>query len=104
MMSNMASEEKIGAEKTPSTSVPTHEPESSRIKEILSRVSASNADKYLEMLQDSGFDSLEALTLGFTDFRSVFPVRIIYSGLFLMLNMAPLVGCHCNSHWRWPAD
>ena len=72
-MSNMASEEMKGTEEVPETSVSAPGPESSRIKEILSRVSASNADKYYKLLQDSGFDSLESLTLGFADFRSVFP-------------------------------
>ena len=72
-MTNMASEEMKGMGEVPETSVSAPGPESSRIKEILTRVSASNADKYFKMLQDSGFDSLEALTLGFADFRSVCP-------------------------------
>ena len=72
-MTNMASEEMKGTEEVPRTSVSAPGSESSRIKEILNRVSASNADKYHRMLQDAGFDSLEALTLGFADFRSVFP-------------------------------
>ena len=62
-----------GMGEVPETSVSAPGPESSRIKEILTRVSASNADKYFKMLQNSGFDSLEALTLGFADFRSVCP-------------------------------
>ena len=68
MMSNMASEEKTGEEEVPETSVPAPGPESSRIKEILNHVSASNVDKYYKLLQDSGFDSLESLALGFADF------------------------------------
>ena len=67
----MASEEMKGTEEVPRTSVSAPGSESSRIKEILNRVSASNAENYHRMLQDAGFDSLEAL--GFADFRSVFP-------------------------------
>ena len=54
-MSNMASEELKGTEEVPKTPVSVPGLESSRIKGILSRVSAPDIEKYYKMLQDSGF-------------------------------------------------